>query len=327
LVFIVEQTWRVNSFFQREMQMSIFSRAIILAATVLMLAACVSTGNQHWSSDWRNCMAAGATAGGLAGVIDDVDHAKKGVVAGAVIGSLVCALRHKDADGDGVADDNDRCPGTFAGAEVDQHGCELDFDGDGVVDRLDECPDTPSGAKVGSNGCELDSDGDGVVNSKDQCPNTPAGAAVDANGCELDDDGDGVVNSKDQCPDTAAGQPVDNTGCDLEEHYSLNGIYFEYDSANLTSESKAAVADALAILKRHPDLEVEIAGHTDSRGSDSYNKALSERRTNAVMQEMVRNGANAANLTAKGYGESEPIADNATDAGRAKNRRVELRHE
>jgi OOP family OmpA-OmpF porin len=236
-------------------------------------------------------------------------------------------MRHKDADGDGVIDEDDRCPGTFEGAAVDQNGCELDFDGDGVADRLDNCPRTPSGARVDSNGCELDSDGDGVVNSKDQCPDTPAGAAVDANGCELDDDNDGVVNSKDQCPDTAEGQPVDNTGCDLQEHYALNGIHFEFDSAKLTDDSTEAIHDALAILKRHPDLVVEVAGHTDSKGGDAYNQALSERRANTVRREMVLHGANAANLKAVGYGESEPVADNDTEEGRALNRRVELRHD
>jgi OOP family OmpA-OmpF porin len=272
-------------------------------------------------------MAAGATAGGLIGVTDDVDSATTGVVAGAVIGAVVCAVRHKDADGDGVNDEDDRCPGTFAGAEVDQNGCELDFDGDGVADRLDECPNTPSGARVDARGCELDSDGDGVANSKDQCPNTPAGASVDANGCELDGDNDGVGDSSDKCPDTAAGQPVDNTGCDLAEHFVLKGIFFEYDSADLTSESMAAVREAMAILKRHPDLKVEIAGHTDSRGTDSYNQGLSQRRAESVHAALVAQGANAANLTTRGYGESHPVADNDSDAGRAQNRRVEFRHD
>lgn len=307
--------------------MKFFSRVILSAATVVLLAGCASGPGGHWSNDWRNCMAAGATIGAAVGVQDDTESGAEGAVAGGIIGALVCAMRHKDADGDGVSDDNDRCPNTYPGAEVDQNGCELDFDGDGVVDRLDECPDTPSGARVDAKGCELDSDGDGVVDSKDQCPNTPAGASVDANGCELDDDGDGVVNSKDQCPDTAEGQPVDNTGCDLEEHYRLEGINFEYDSARLTEASVAPMHEALLILRRHSDLAVEIAGHTDSKGSDSYNQALSERRANAVRNELVAHGIDASRLTVRGYGESQPVADNATEAGRAQNRRVEFRHD
>jgi OOP family OmpA-OmpF porin len=304
------------------------AKPFLLLGAMLLLSACASTGGTgNLSSDWKNCMAAGLAVGAATGATRESDDMREGAAVGAIIGSLWCALKHKDADGDGVGDDEDRCPGTMEGATVDQNGCELDFDGDGVVDRKDQCPDTPSGARVDANGCELDSDGDGVANSKDQCPNTPAGASVDAYGCELDSDGDGVANSKDQCPDTAEGQPVDNNGCDLEEHYTLNGIYFEYDSAKLTDDSMAAVHDALAILKRHPELVVEIAGHTDSKGTDAYNLVLSQKRAEAVRKELVLHGIDGANLTAKGYGESQPIADNGTDAGRAKNRRVELRHD
>ena len=305
--------------------MNVLQKFAALVVAVALISGCASMGDgSRRYDDWRKCVLTGAVVGGATGAAVD-SEAVGGAVAGAVIGALWCAARGGDEDDDGVRDDDDRCPGTFAGASVDQNGCELDFDGDGVVDRLDRCPDTPSGVRVDANGCELDSDGDGVVDSKDQCPGTPAGASVDANGCELDSDGDGVVDSRDRCPDTAQGQPVDNEGCDLVEHYALDGIYFEFDSAALTADSKAALDDALAILKRHPDLEVEIAGHTDSRGGEGYNKSLSERRAKAVMKYRVTHGANAGRLEAKGYGESEPIADNSTTDGRAINRRVELR--
>jgi len=298
-----------------------------LIVAVALVSGCASTGGgSHWYDNYGTCVLTGTLVGGATGAAVD-SEALQGGFLGALIAAMACNPHGGDEDNDGIRNDFDRCPGTFAGAEVDQNGCELDFDGDGVVDRLDKCPDTPSGASVDANGCELDSDGDGVVNSKDQCPGTPAGASVDANGCELDSDGDGVVDSKDQCPGTAAGQPVDNEGCDLEEHYALNGIYFEFDSARLTADSKAALDDALAILKRHPDLEVEIAGHTDSRGSEAYNMGLSQRRAKSVMEYLVTHGAKAGMLSAKGYGESEPVADNANDEGRAKNRRVELRHD
>jgi outer membrane protein OmpA-like peptidoglycan-associated protein len=103
-------------------------------------------------------------------------------------------------------------------------------------------------------------------------------------------------------------------------------VNFEFDSATLTSESRAILDEALRILQRHPDLKVEIAGHTDSSGSDEYNQGLSQRRAKSVLDYLVGKGANAANLTAKGYGESSPIADNGSSEGRAKNRRVEFRH-
>ena len=297
--------------------------AVVLAAA--SVTACSTTGSQRLSNDWKNCMAAGVVIGGGAGGLDDAEAVRKGAVAGGIIGSLVCAMMRKDADGDGVHDDDDRCPGTPEGAVVDQNGCQPDHDGDGVVDANDRCPDTAPGARVDANGCEIDSDGDGVRDSADRCPGTPAGAAVDENGCELDSDSDGVVDSADQCPDTAAGVAVDNQGCELPQSYTLNGIYFEFDSAQLTAQSQQAVHDALTILRRHSDLKVEIAGHTDSKGSHEYNDALSQRRAEAVRRELVLHGIAPERLTARGYGEREPVADNATDEGRAKNRRVELR--
>jgi OOP family OmpA-OmpF porin len=305
--------------------MKALHRISIFAAAVLLASGCASLGDGSRAYEkFRHCLMTSAIAGGAAGAALD-GNAGGGAVGGALIGLLVCNKR--DADGDGVPDDDDRCPGTYPEATVDQNGCELDFDGDGVANRLDECPDTPSGASVDARGCELDSDGDGVVNSKDRCPGTPAGAKVDASGCELDGDGDGVVDSQDQCPDTAQGTPVDNQGCDLEPHYELNGIYFEFDSARLTADSKTALDGALEILNRHSDLVVELAGHTDSRGTDAYNQGLSERRAKSVMQYLVAHGISEDRLTAKGYGESEPVADNATDDGRASNRRVEMRHD
>lgn len=307
--------------------MKVLHKTGLLIMAVALLSGCASMGDGSRSYDqWRNCVLTSTVVGGAVGAAID-SEAVGGAAVGAAIGAIWCAARPGDEDGDGIRDEDDRCPGTPAGMEVDQNGCEPDFDGDGVPDRLDKCPDTPSGARVDANGCELDSDGDGVVDSKDQCPGTPAGASVDANGCELDSDGDGVVDSKDKCPGTARGTPVDNDGCELVEHYELKGVNFEFDSAELTAASESILDGVVQILKRHSDLEVEIAGHTDSRGSESYNARLSKSRAKAVMEYLVAHGANAGMLTAKGYGESEPVADNASDEGRAKNRRVELRHD
>lgn len=230
-----------------------------------------------------------------------------------------------DADKDGVPDDKDRCPDTPAGAKVDANGCELDSDGDGVVDRLDKCPGTPAGARVDAKGCELDSDGDGVVDRLDKCPDTPAGRKVNAQGCELDSDGDGVVDAIDQCPDTPAGDKVDNKGCTLPSTIVLKGVNFDNDSAVLKAEARAILDDSAKTLKRYPGVKAEVAGHTDARASDSHNQALSQRRAQAVVDYLIAAGVPADALSAKGYGEAEPVADNATAEGRAQNRRVELR--
>ena len=298
-------------------------RSVVLMLTVMLVTGCASTGEKFGSNEWVKCALIGAGVGGVVGSAKNTKAAVGAAALAAVVGALTCAGR--DEDGDGVVDDKDQCPGTVDGAEVDQNGCELDFGGDGVPDRLDECPDTEAGAAVDARGCELDGDGDGVVNSQDQCPSTPAGADVDAMGCELDDDGDGVGNSTDQCPDTAANTPVDNVGCKLPVTYELEGINFDFDSARITDGTRAALDDALQIMQRHMELRVEIAGHTDSTGAQAYNQKLSERRAGAVRDYLVANGIDVSRLEVMGYGESQPVADNASREGRAANRRVEMR--
>ena len=183
------------------------------------------------------------------------------------------------------------------------------------------------GAIIGGTICAMsDTDADGVKNYKDDCRGTAAGGIVDGRGCELDSDGDGVVDSMDRCPNTPKGTPVDNYGCPLAAEYKLEHVNFEFDSAKLTDGSSAMLDEGVKILKRHSDLKVEIAGHTDSQGAEEYNQGLSERRAQAVADYLIAHGANGSNITVKGYGESQPVADNGTKEGRAANRRVELRH-
>jgi OOP family OmpA-OmpF porin len=231
-----------------------------------------------------------------------------------------------DSDGDGVNDDADQCPGTPAGTAVNAVGCPLpqDDDGDGVTNDADKCPNTPAGAKVDATGCELDADGDGVSDGRDQCPNTPAGAKVDEKGCELDSDADGVVDSQDKCPDTPKGDRVDAVGCSFKDEIKLPGVVFETNSADLKPESIPVLEGAVSTLKRYPDLKIEVAGHTDSRGSDAYNLDLSARRAATVLKFLQDGGVTNA-LTSRGYGERQPVGSNTTEDGRQQNRRVVLR--
>jgi len=255
------------------------------------------------------------------GVVDGLDKCPN-TPAGRKVDANGCEL---DSDGDGVVDGLDKCPNTPPGRKVNAQGCELDSDGDGVVDGIDKCPNTPPGRKVNAQGCELDSDGDGVVDGIDKCPNTPPGRKVDANGCEPDSDGDGIIDAIDQCPDTPAGDRVDAKGCSLPKVMVLKGVNFETNKADLLKPSIAILDDAVAILKRYPGLRVEVAGHTDSVDSDAHNMDLSQRRAKAVMDYFVGQGIGTERLTVKAYGEGQPVADNGTEEGRAKNRRVELR--
>ena len=254
------------------------------------------------------------------GVVNSRDNCPR-TAAGVRVDALGCEL---DTDGDGVTDSRDQCPGTPAGASVDAVGCVLDTDGDGVTDSKDHCPATPAGAAVDEKGCELDSDGDGVTDSQDLCPDTRAGASVDATGCILDSDADGVLNSADLCPNTAPGVEVDMTGCEREQPILLRGVNFHYDTAELTQDAMNILDGVARTLLGHSQIRLEVAGHTDSSGEDVYNQDLSQRRAEAVRDYLTSKGVSANMLGAHGYGEESPVESNATAAGRAENRRVEL---
>ncbi|AJF07896.1 hypothetical protein GSUB_04035 [Geoalkalibacter subterraneus] len=228
----------------------------------------------------------------------------------------------RDSDGDGVPDERDQCPGTPRGVQVDNKGCPLDSDGDGVPDYRDKCPGTPKGVQVDDKGCPLDSDGDGVPDHLDQCPDTPKGASVDDKGCALDSDGDGVPDYRDKCPDTPAGELVDEDGCTLKMTMHIN---FDLDKTAIKPEYESELARAAAFIQKHRDVPyILVAGHTDSLGSESYNKDLSMRRAQAVVDYLVsEHGIDRKRLVARGYGEAQPVADNSTAEGRYQNRRVE----
>lgn len=235
-----------------------------------------------------------------------------------------------DSDGDGVRDSRDACPNTPYGARVDARGCPSDPDGDGVWEGLDQCPDTPRGATVNSRGCPSDSDGDGVYDGLDACPDTPGGATVDARGCSSDADGDGVADGIDRCPDTPAGTAVDVKGCPVlfeaeRDDLVLEGVNFETNSAVLLAGSRTVLDRVAQSLRAWPDVQVEVGGHTDSRGDAAYNLKLSGERAESVRRYLVGRGVSERQLTATGYGETQPVADNETAEGRALNRRVELR--
>lgn len=187
-------------------------------------------------------------------------------------------------------------------------------------------PPPPVPAPAPAIAAPMDSDGDGVVDSADRCPGTPRGTAVDARGCPADADGDGVPNEIDQCPDTPPGLRVDATGCvRTAQTVVLQGVNFEFNKDTLTADSRVVLSRVAKGLLSQKDLRVEIAGHTDSVGSDAYNERLSDRRAGSVKTFLIGQGVSPAQLVSRGYGESQPVSTNDTDDGRAKNRRVEFR--
>jgi outer membrane protein OmpA-like peptidoglycan-associated protein len=267
------------------------------------------------------------------GVNDAADRCPN-TAAGTPVDANGCA---RDADGDGVADNMDRCANTPRGTQVDANGCPRDSDNDGVNDAADRCPATPAGTPVDANGCPRDSDNDGVNDAADRCPGTPAGTRVDANGCPqiADADHDGVADARDRCPNTPAGRMVDDVGCPLVElpavgaSLVIRNINFVTGRANLTAASAQPLRDLAisirAILRQSPNARFEVAGYTDNRGSAASNLSLSDRRAQSVKTAIQTAGVPESALIAHGYGVANPMATNATVAGRTQNRRVELK--
>ncbi|MFW2404860.1 MAG: OmpA family protein [Gammaproteobacteria bacterium] len=140
-----------------------------------------------------------------------------------------------------------------------------------------------------------------------------------------DSDGDGVIDEQDACPDSAEGARVDVRGCEIKAEIKLPGVQFETDSDVLKTGAALIIEEAAQTLNKHPDLVVEVAGHTDNQGDAAYNQGLSERRAQTVLDFLVSNGVSADRLSWRGYGEAQPIADNNTPEGREQNRRVVLR--
>ncbi len=265
------------------------------------------------------------------GVPDSADKCPD-TPAGAMVDANGCPI---DSDHDGVPDGLDKCPDTPAGATVDAAGCPLDSDHDGVPDGLDKCPNTPAGVTVDAAGCPLDSDHDGVPDGLDKCPNTPPGTTVDASGCPMvrDSDGDGVPDNLDKCPNTPPNTKVDAVGCPIlfrtergveRTAVILRGVNFETGKSALKPESYAVLDQVAASLVANQEIRIEIAGYTDNTGSPRINRTLSQARASAVRAYLARRGVDPSRMVARGYGPANPVAPNATAAGRAQNRRVEL---
>jgi OmpA-OmpF porin, OOP family len=147
-----------------------------------------------------------------------------------------------------------------------------------------------------------------------------AAAPADVAAAPRDSDGDGVMDDVDQCPGTPAGVTVDARGC-----WVIKNLRFAFDSSKIEPQYFDELNDVAARLKQvGPDVQVRIDGHTDSVGSDAYNQALSERRAMAVHNYLVNAGVPDAQISTRGFGESQPAYPNETADGRAGNRRTEL---
>ena len=200
-----------------------------------------------------------------------------------------------------------------------------DRDGDGVLDVDDKCPDVKGLASL--QGCP-DRDGDGIADGDDKCPDVAGLARYQ--GCPIPDtDGDGVNDEEDKCINEKG--PASNFGCPVIDvvivdkvNRAAKNIFFATGSAKLLAKSYTSLNSVVAILKDNPTYKVAIDGHTDDVGKDEMNQTLSDNRAASVKAYIVSKGIEEGRLTSTGYGESKPIADNKTAAGKAKNRRVEM---
>lgn len=153
----------------------------------------------------------------------------------------------------------------------------------------------------------------------------PAPVHVEPIAVLADYDRDGVPDERDQCANTLRGVKVDANGCAVEKQkVALDNIQFDFNSARLRPSSSATLDDALRFLQGEPRVRLEIAGHTDNVGSDAANLKLSRERAEAVRSYLIAHGADSTRLSARGYGEAQPISSNDTEAGRQANRRVEM---
>lgn len=236
----------------------------------------------------------------------------------------------KDSDRDGTPDKDDACPG-IAGPESTK-GCP-DMDGDGIADKKDKCPS--EAGKLKYEGCPVpDRDGDGLNDEQDACPDKFG--VPEFGGCPVpDSDGDGFVDTVDKCPDLPGTE--ENQGCPVikqdtvrkvvEEkvNFAARKIFFKANSDLLIEESIAPLDEVAVLLNNYRSYKVVIEGHTDSTGSSHINNILSQKRAETVKIYLMEKGVDASRLTAIGYGAERPLISNSTPAGRAVNRRVEIR--
>ena len=263
---------------------------------------------------------------------------------------IVFRFGGKDTDNDGLNDDKDACPELFGTFET--NGCP-DTDKDGVIDSDDLCPNVFGPKNM--RGCP-DNDGDGTPDKYDKCPEVKG--EIDDDGCPvLDTDNDGVIDIKDKCPQQPG--PRENAGCPTQQQVQqtqnlaqqqnitqrqkqidrneaiknkvtteLNtlakAVLFNNGKSTLTTSDKAALDSIAKVMISQPNMKFHVTGHTDNVGNSESNLLLSEKRASEAKTYLISKNVNASNLTSQGYGEDNPIADNSTEDGRLRNRRVEI---
>ncbi|MBS1634281.1 MAG: OmpA family protein [Bacteroidetes bacterium] len=232
-----------------------------------------------------------------------------------------------DRDGDKIIDKDDECPDEAGVAEF--FGCP-DRDGDKTPDKYDACPDVPGPKEY--KGCP-DKDGDTVLDKDDACPEVAG--AVENKGCPWPDtDGDGVIDREDDCPSTPGLKEL--KGCPpapvlkAEEQKILEKAFSSLEFATgkdiIKKVSFPSLNELAGLMKQHAsDWTLKLSGHTDNQGDAAKNMLLSEKRAKAVKKYLVSKGVKADLIITEWFGQTMPIDSNDTEAGRQRNRRVEMK--
>jgi outer membrane protein OmpA-like peptidoglycan-associated protein len=238
-----------------------------------------------------------------------------------------------DNDGDGVPDADDECPNVAGVAE--NRGCpDDDNDRDGIKNADDQCPDEAEDFDgfEDEDGCpDTDNDGDGIPDAADRCPLEPEDrdGFEDEDGCpDTDNDGDGIPDSDDKCPN----EPGPNTedGCPKmvrvvgDQIKILQKVYFATNKSTILDRSFPVLDEVAQVIVFKKGIKVRVEGHTDNKGTEKKNEKLSQDRAESVKAYLVSKGVAEDRLVAEGKGQTVPVADNATEAGREQNRRVEF---
>jgi outer membrane protein OmpA-like peptidoglycan-associated protein len=229
-----------------------------------------------------------------------------------------------DSDGDTLPDKDDKCP--YIAGNPKLKGC-LDSDGDGLIDPEDRCP-----KRYGSNnmyGCP-DTDGDGISDAEDVCMDLIG--PIENRGCPWpDSDQDGIPDKDDLCLDEPG--LIENNGCpelNNEIMEALNQIASQINFvANsdliIGQKTRTILDEIIKLLQENPKGKISIEGYASSDGDSNFNKALSIKRAEAVLEYLITGGIEQYRLEIRGYGEEYPISTNQTPEGRAVNRRVQFR--
>jgi OmpA-OmpF porin, OOP family len=330
--------------------MTLFGRgasAPVLIAALALLGAAVA------------CSEAPVLRGRIAGLNDDVVKAEKNGAKRCAPRELAMAQAHLrfasvDLDQGHVS----RAESEVAIAEANAHAAlaespegrcldkpppeapvveeDKDSDGDHILDSKDQCilePEDVDGYED-ADGCpEPDNDHDGIPDAIDKCPNKPEDmdGFQDADGCpDPDNDNDSVLDVDDFCPNTPGQPGGSRPGCPglivvtAKEIRITQQIHFEFNKAKIRPESFPILDAIVDVLRDNPKITLEIQGHTDNVGSAGYNKKLSQSRADSVRAYLGQHGIDVGRLTAMGYGMTQPIVPNNTDANRALNRRVQF---